>query len=535
MPLMSPMTPEEQARLMSASASPAFAQVQHPMHAMVAPIGPAPPELDPMAIQGMTPDYENEQAKNAGMSATSPKAPKVTTMSSNERYQEKQGERLMSDMQKDANPYGSANNHPGIGGKLLHGLNVARNIGEEMLVPNVARIDPSSSLHRKIEEAGISKGLNENENEIAKREAQQAATEQAGARTHQIEQQTAAGVPVEISPEQADELEAPELAGTKIAPAVLAQLYKQRGINQQRLEANQNTVQGRRDVANIQTISREQLAQLKPEQRDDKAIRLNQQLSEGQPLSPSDQSYLKAYQKYINDTKVIPGVIRMQTLGAFRPVKVLGDDGNVEYQYSGQAIKSGASTPDSMNFRTAVGMSKFMTSGKGGQTITAYNTANDHLELLGKAMDALQNGDVQAINQLNNTFKQQFGSAAPTNVNAVKAMLAGELANVAKVTGATDQEIQEQKENINRAASPEQIRGFIETNHDLMDQKAYELYQQYQMGLQGQPAFDTGLSGHRPASGAGAGTMFARDPQGKLHEAPAGTPLPQGWTKEEKK
>ena len=28
---------------------------------------------------------------------------------------------------------------------------------------------------------------------------------------------------------------------------------------------------------------------------------------------------------------------------------------------------------------------------------------------------------------------------------------------------------------------------------------------------------------------AQGGMMFARDPQGKLHQAPIGTPLPKGW------
>ena len=37
--------------------------------------------------------------------------------------------------------------------------------------------------------------------------------------------------------------------------------------------------------------------------------------------------------------------------------------------------------------------------------------------------------------------------------------------------------------------------------------------------------------GQAPSNG-GTGTIRARDPQGKLHEAPAGTPLPKGWKQE---
>jgi len=318
----------------------------------------------------------------------------------------------------------------------------------------------------------------------------------------------------------------PALAGQQVTQGVY-----------QHLLTNATTVQGRHDVAEMNNttksdiadannLTKETIAKLKPEQRDDRAIHIMQKPPEDR--TQEENAYLGAYGRWVQQTKVEPGIARAQAFGMFRPVQVLGPNGDVQYQFSGNAIKSGASTPQSMNFRTGVGMAKFMTSGKGGQTITAYNTANDHLDLLGKAMDALQNGDVQGLNQLNNSFKQQFGSAAPTNVNAVKAMLAGELANVAKVTGATDQEINEQKDNINRAASPEQIKGFIDTNHDLMDQKAYEMYQQYQQGMQGQPAFGTGRTlngpgGAHPAQGGG-----------NTPQRPAGVPANAQYTTDPK-
>ncbi len=290
--------------------------------------------------------------------------------------------------------------------------------------------------------------------------------------------------------------------GTPLNAATRAALAKQATINATKIATTHETNQTRQNVAGMQALSRETIAQLKPMQRDDRAIAINQKLAEGQQITPEEQSYLKAYEKYIDQTKIQPGVARAQAYSQFRPVAAINPEtGEPEWNYAAQAVSQHMGTTANIPFRTAAAISRFMTSGKGGQTVTAYNTANDHLELLGKAMDALQNGDVQALNQMQNAFKQQFGSAAPTNVDAVKAMLSGELANVAKVTGATDQEIKEQKDNLNRAASPEQIRGFIDTNHDLMDQKAYELYQQYNQGMQGKPAFDTGLSGRRPANG----------------------------------
>jgi hypothetical protein len=159
--------------------------------------------------------------------------------------------------------------------------------------------------------------------------------------------------------------------------------------------------------------------------------------------------------------------------------------------------------------------------------MTAYRTASDHLDLLKQASDALQNGDVQLFNRVGNEIAKQTGQAAPTNFAAVRAMLAGELANVAKVSGATDPEIKEQRDYILSQNSPEQIAGLVDTNQHLMDQKAQEMFQQYESGMQGQPVFSKGGAKNHPTPTGGM--IRAVDEKGVLHEAPAGTPLPKGW------
>lgn len=300
---------------------------------------------------------------------------------------------------------------------------------------------------------------------------------------------------VTISHDEAERLGNPSLEGQQVTQQAFQHILTNANTNQTRLQTNANTNQTRKDIAVAQGLTREKLAQLKPEQRDDKAIRL-MQIPPTQ-RSDADNSYLAAYARWVDQTKTQPGIARAQAFAMFRPVKIVDDDGNEHYQYAGEAIKSGANTAGSMNFKTAAAMAKFMTSGKGGNTMTAYRTATDHLDLLGQAADALDNGDVQSINRLSNAWKEQTGQAGPTNFNSVKAMLSGELANVAKVTGATDSEIATAKEQINRAASPEQLRGVIETNQDLMDQKAKEMFEQYQSGMQGTPDFSRG--GMNPA------------------------------------
>ena len=484
---------EQQVATMAPPAPQGMSVVQHPMHAMITPIKGEPlSSMRPAEDPGQEPSaMSSSDAEGMGggqmSSSLASKQPKVVTMSPMERYEDSINQRLMADYKKDQNPWGSANNHPGILGKILHGLNHAT----------------GGDTRRQWEETALGGEVQKIEGEKSQQGLQQSETNKNNA-------QGRAADLVEISPEEARTMGNPALAGQQVTQAVRQHLLTNAATTQGRHDVAALNNDTKRDIADANNLTKEHLASLKPEQRDDRAIHLMEKPAEQR--TPEENAYLGAYSRWIQQTKVQPGVARAQAFGMFRPVQVLGPDGDAHYEFSGNAIKNGESTPQSMNFRTGVGMAKFMTSGKGGQTITAYNTANDHLDLLGKAMDALKNGDVQGLNRLDNAFKEQFGIAAPTNVNAVKAMLAGELANVAKVTGATDQEIKVQQDNINRAASPEQIKGFIDTNHDLMDQKAYEMYQQYQQGMQGKPAFGAGrpLKGQEGAHSSQGGTKVLK-------------------------
>ena len=89
---------------------------QHPMHAVVAPLGPPPKPLSMADMAGM-----GDQA----MPTMSAQTPQVRGMTPLEQYQDSEGKRMTADLGKDANPYGSPTNHPGVLGKFLHGLSVA--------------------------------------------------------------------------------------------------------------------------------------------------------------------------------------------------------------------------------------------------------------------------------------------------------------------------------------------------------------------------------------------------------------------------
>ena len=420
-------------------------------------------------------------------------------------------------------------NHPALGRVLgigAQGLATLGDIGLRTISPMAESMIPGTAGHHAAQLGQANQALTQDEANAEKEAQAQNLKSEVPLHSAQAGYYGAHAEAIgnhQVTPEEAAAMGNPDLAGSMMDPKAWEQLIKQHDINANKVKTTEMTVQGRQDVADANNLTKEKVAQLKPEQRDDHAIRIMGLPPEQR--TQQDNAYLAAYSRYVDMTRIQPGIARAEAYGMFRPVQTIDPNtGDVHYDFAGSAIKSGAASPSSMNFRTGVGMARFMTSGKGGQTITAYNTANDHLDLLGKDMDALQNGDVQGLNQLNNAFRQQFGAAAPTNVNAVKAMLSGELANVAKVTGATDQEIKVQQDNINRAASNEQIKGFIDMNHDLMDQKVFEMYQQYQNGMQGKPAFGTGRplkgpGGKQPAQGGAQGghpEVWIRGKDGKL-------------------
>jgi hypothetical protein len=117
-------------------------------------------------------------------------------------------------------------------------------------------------------------------------------------------------------------------------------------------------------------------------------------------------------------------------------------------------------------------------SGKQGQNIQALNTATVHLDQLKDAAAALNNGTLVPGNQLYNTITQTFGSAAPTNFEALKNVAAGELANAYK-GAATDEEIRNISKTITSAQSPQQLAGTLQTQLHALAAKLNTYDEQY--------------------------------------------------------
>jgi hypothetical protein len=249
-----------------------------------------------------------------------------------------------------------------------------------------------------------------------------------------------------------------------------------------------------------------------PTSKDDRFIDIERRRALGQPLTKDDQAYVDAYDLYINKRIIDPMRARAAANADDRYVQIYGadpsDPGKVTFMRAVDASRAGAGTPQSIGFKVDLAMTKYMTSGKGGENIAYFNTATDHLKLLGETARALNNGDVQRVNQFSNAFARETGAPAPTNFEAVKSAVAGELSKTFTGKGATVEEIAQINQVINAAQSREQLQGVIDFYTSLMEGKLNALRSQSEMGRHGKPAFP-------PAAGGGdvpkAGSMSDDD------------------------
>lgn len=132
-------------------------------------------------------------------------------------------------------------------------------------------------------------------------------------------------------------------------------------------------------------------------------------------------------------------------------------------------------------------------SGKQGDTVRSFNVAYAHADVLGSLIEALGNGDVQALNSARQRYEEEFGSPAPTNFDAVKGIFADEV-NKAAVGGAGalgDRE--ELRANISRYGSPEQLQGAVDTYKSLIVGQLQGTQRQYEQAT-GRKDFERFLS-----------------------------------------
>lgn len=211
---------------------------------------------------------------------------------------------------------------------------------------------------------------------------------------------------------------------------------------------------------------------------------------------------------------------------------------------------------DEVNYNSRSKTRQAFTSGPESKQVNAINTAIGHLDDLSDAAERLNNFHqgtfgplTQAANSIKTTLQKNSGNPVVNDFNTFKKTASDEITRIWRQSGGSEKDVEAAEANLSQANTPEELRGAIADYSRLMESKLTNLSEQYRQGMgtdkidmltpksqstlnkiearkSGRPATPSAVP---PAS---AGTVRARDPQGVLHEAPAGTPLPAGWTPE---
>lgn len=159
------------------------------------------------------------------------------------------------------------------------------------------------------------------------------------------------------------------------------------------------------------------------------------------------------------------------------------------------------------------------TSGKAASTVRSLNVGIAHLGTLGDLASALDNGNVQLINKLSNTWKTQTGGTAPTNFAAARSIVANEVVKAVTASGGGVTDRKEAQDEVSSASSPQQLQQVISTWKQLLSGQLGGLKQQYEQGTKRQD-FNRFLSPEvishlEPAGGPAASAPTATGPNGQ--------------------
>jgi hypothetical protein len=130
-----------------------------------AALGPAPPDLPPISEDPQAPSIQSAPQR------VLPPSPQDKLIANDQA-------RLEKIHWQQQNPWGTANNHPGVGGKIAHVLSVAGNIAGDIFAPDVMARVPGTQMNREEQEQGLTKRLNAEVGDEAKNEQDQALTAQ---------------------------------------------------------------------------------------------------------------------------------------------------------------------------------------------------------------------------------------------------------------------------------------------------------------------------------------------------------------------
>jgi len=175
--------------------------------------------------------------------------------------------------------------------------------------------------------------------------------------------------------------------------------------------------------------------------------------------------------------------------------------------------------------------------GPEGKAVTSFNVAQSHLDTLGQAAAALDNGSLPLANRALNALGVQAGGTAQAAFAATKNVVANEIVKTIVPGQSAEADRQEVQNEITAAQTPAQLKAVISKYQELMSGKLAGLRQQYETST-GLKNFEGKLSkraielAHQ--SPAYTGQFPNPDQPGTKTSPSAAAPLPatnaQGWT-----
>ena len=137
---------------------------------------------------------------------------------------------------------------------------------------------------------------------------------------------------------------------------------------------------------------------------------------------------------------------------------------------------------DTINYNARAKTRSDFTSGKSAQQVNALNTVIGHLDTLAEKAKALNNSSWKSYNSLANFISTETGDPKVTNFKVAREAVVDELTRVWRQAGGSEKDIEARKEQLDAAASPDQLYGAIAGMGDLLESKLGSMQEQYQQG-----------------------------------------------------
>jgi hypothetical protein len=172
------------------------------------------------------------------------------------------------------------------------------------------------------------------------------------------------------------------------------------------------------------------------------------------------------------------------------------------------------------------------TSGRQSDSVRSFSVAIDHLDTMAEAAAALENGDVQLLNRVQNRVQTEFGYPGAVDFNFAKSIVGAEISKaiVGGVGALTDRE--ELRDSFSAANSPAQLKAVADRAKKLIAGQLGGYRRQAAASGFSEQQFDAALSpqAKRELYGLTGGAPPAQGAQPQQQAAPAegARPLPPG-------